>query len=85
VLLKQHAQIREFFAAIKAANGDAKQEPFDQLRLLLAQYETAEEMGPRRARLVATRRPATAKRTKRPVCWPSWRSWTRLPHSSRRC
>jgi hemerythrin superfamily protein len=44
VLLKQHADIRELFARVKSAQGEAKKQPFDQLRTLLAVHETAEEM-----------------------------------------
>jgi Hemerythrin HHE cation binding domain len=44
VLLQQHAQIREGFTKVKTAQGDAKQQAFDELRALLAVHETAEEM-----------------------------------------
>jgi hemerythrin superfamily protein len=44
VLLEQHEQIRSLFAAVNAATGKAKQQSFDDLRLLLARHETAEEM-----------------------------------------
>ncbi|HSA50489.1 MAG TPA: hemerythrin domain-containing protein [Yinghuangia sp.] len=44
ILLLQHARIQELFAEVKAADGDAKQRSFDELRRLLAVHETAEEM-----------------------------------------
>jgi hemerythrin superfamily protein len=43
VLLEQHVQVHELFAAIKTATGESKQQTFDQLQLLLARHETAEE------------------------------------------
>jgi hypothetical protein len=43
VLLDQHVRIRMLFAAVAAAEGGLKQELFDQLRLLLAVHESAEE------------------------------------------
>lgn len=44
VLLEQHARIHELFAALKSADGERKQELFDQLRELLAIHEAGEEM-----------------------------------------
>ncbi|MCX3063049.1 hemerythrin domain-containing protein [Streptomyces beihaiensis] len=44
ILLEQHARIKELFATVKGAGGDAKKEAFDELRALLAVHETAEEM-----------------------------------------
>lgn len=44
VLLEQHAQIRDLFAKVKSATGQARQESFDALRALLAVHETAEEL-----------------------------------------
>jgi hemerythrin superfamily protein len=44
ILLEQHAQVRDLFAEIKKAPADARQEPFDRLRALLAVHETAEEL-----------------------------------------
>lgn len=44
ILLEQHARIRELFAHVKSAEGEHKQQTFDELRALLAVHETAEEM-----------------------------------------
>jgi hypothetical protein len=44
ILLSQHARIRGLFADVKTAEGDHKQQAFDELRALLAVHETAEEM-----------------------------------------
>jgi hypothetical protein len=44
ILVSQHAHIRELFAQVGAAEGDAKQHAFDDLRALLAVHETAEEL-----------------------------------------
>ncbi|HET6634835.1 MAG TPA: hemerythrin domain-containing protein [Streptomyces sp.] len=44
VLLEQHARIRDLFADVKTAEGEHKQQAFDELRALLAVHETAEEM-----------------------------------------
>jgi hemerythrin superfamily protein len=44
ILLEQHARIRELFADVRSAEGDHKQQAFDELRALLAVHETAEEM-----------------------------------------
>ncbi|MEU6262733.1 hemerythrin domain-containing protein [Saccharopolyspora shandongensis] len=44
VLLEQHARIRDLFAEVKNAQGDQKQNLFDELRALLAVHETAEEL-----------------------------------------
>ncbi|KAK1185699.1 hemerythrin domain-containing protein [Streptomyces sp. NBS 14/10] len=44
ILLEQHARIRDLFADVKGAEGDHKQQAFDELRALLAVHETAEEM-----------------------------------------
>jgi hemerythrin superfamily protein len=44
ILLEQHRRIRELFAHVKRAEGRRKQQAFDELRILLAAHETAEEM-----------------------------------------
>ena len=44
VLLHQHVRIRELFAEVKGAEGESRQRAFDELRVLLAAHETAEEM-----------------------------------------
>jgi hemerythrin superfamily protein len=44
VLLLQHVRIKELFADVRSAEGDHKQQAFDELRALLAAHETAEEM-----------------------------------------
>lgn len=44
VLLHQHARIRELFADVRSAEGEHRQQAFDELRALLAVHETAEEM-----------------------------------------
>jgi hypothetical protein len=44
ILLEQHARIRELFADVSSAEGEHKQQAFDELRALLAVHETAEEM-----------------------------------------
>ncbi|MFF3753236.1 hemerythrin domain-containing protein [Streptomyces sp. NPDC002018] len=44
ILLRQHARIRDLFAEVKNAQGEVKQQAFDELRALLAVHETAEEM-----------------------------------------
>jgi hemerythrin superfamily protein len=44
VLLEQHARIRDLFQHVTAAEGEHKQQAFDELRALLAVHETAEEM-----------------------------------------
>ncbi|GAA2062770.1 hemerythrin domain-containing protein [Streptomyces carpaticus] len=44
MLLEQHARIRDLFSQVQAAHGDDRREAFDQLRVLLAVHETAEEM-----------------------------------------
>jgi hemerythrin superfamily protein len=44
VLLEQHRRIRELFTQVKGAEGERKQQAFDELRVLLAAHETAEEM-----------------------------------------
>jgi hemerythrin superfamily protein len=43
-LLEQHRRIRELFTHVKRAEGRRKQQAFDELRVLLAAHETAEEM-----------------------------------------
>ena len=43
VLLTQHAQISNLFAAVREATGDERQERFDDLRELLAVHEAGEE------------------------------------------
>ena len=44
ILLDQHRRIRELFTQVKGAEGGRKQQAFDELRVLLAAHETAEEM-----------------------------------------
>jgi len=44
ILLEQHGRVRELFAQIRNAPAVERQEPFDELRALLAVHETAEEM-----------------------------------------
>jgi hemerythrin superfamily protein len=44
ILLEQHRRIRELFTQVKGAEGGRKQQAFDELRVLLAAHETAEEM-----------------------------------------
>lgn len=44
ILLEQHARIRELFKDVQSAEGQHKQQAFDELRALLAVHETAEEM-----------------------------------------
>lgn len=44
ILLEQHARIRELFKDVTSAEGEHKQQAFDELRALLAVHETAEEM-----------------------------------------
>jgi len=44
VLLLQHVRIKELFADVKSAEGEHRQQAFDELRALLAVHETAEEM-----------------------------------------
>jgi hemerythrin superfamily protein len=44
ILLEQHQRIRELFTDVKRAEGSRKQQAFDELRILLAVHETAEEM-----------------------------------------
>jgi hemerythrin superfamily protein len=44
ILLEQHARGHELFADVASAEGDHKQQAFDELRALLAVHETAEEM-----------------------------------------
>lgn len=44
VLLEQHQRIRELFTHVKNAQGEERQQAYDELRALLAAHETAEEM-----------------------------------------
>jgi hemerythrin superfamily protein len=44
ILLEQHRRIRMLFTHVKRAEGRRKQQAFDELRILLAAHETAEEM-----------------------------------------
>jgi predicted Zn-ribbon and HTH transcriptional regulator len=44
ILLEQHRRIRELFTHVKGAEEKRKQQAFDELRVLLAVHETAEEM-----------------------------------------
>jgi hemerythrin superfamily protein len=44
ILLEQHRRIRELFTHVQGAAGGRKQQAFDELRVLLAAHETAEEM-----------------------------------------
>ncbi|MDJ1132190.1 hemerythrin domain-containing protein [Streptomyces iconiensis] len=57
ILLTQHARIRDLFAAVRNGPAERRQERFDQLRMVLAVHETAEEMvvRPRTKELVGER------------------------------
>lgn len=44
VLLRQHARVRELVVDVQQAQGQHRQQAFDELRALLAVHETAEEM-----------------------------------------
>ncbi|MDF3287781.1 MULTISPECIES: hemerythrin domain-containing protein [Streptomyces] len=44
ILLQQHARIRDLFDEVKSAEGERKQQTFEELRAVLAVHETAEEM-----------------------------------------
>ena len=44
ILLEQHERIRGLFTDVKGAEGEHKQQAFDELRALLAAHETGEEM-----------------------------------------
>jgi hemerythrin superfamily protein len=44
ILLEQHARVRDLFAEIQRAAAADRQQPFDELRALLAVHETAEEL-----------------------------------------
>jgi predicted Zn-ribbon and HTH transcriptional regulator len=44
ILLEQHRRIRELFTHVKGTEGNREQQAFDELRVLLAAHETAEEM-----------------------------------------
>ncbi|HEY6794324.1 MAG TPA: hemerythrin domain-containing protein [Kineosporiaceae bacterium] len=44
ILLRQHNRIKELFADVGTADGEHRQQAFDELRALLAAHETAEEM-----------------------------------------
>jgi iron-sulfur cluster repair protein YtfE (RIC family) len=44
ILLEQHGRIRELLTHVKDAEGDHRQQSFDELRALLAAHETGEEM-----------------------------------------
>lgn len=44
ILLEQHRRIRELLTHVKGTGGKRKQQAFDELRVLLAAHETAEEM-----------------------------------------
>lgn len=44
ILLEQHARIKELFAAVRGASGEAKVDSFNELRALLAVHETAEQI-----------------------------------------
>ncbi|QMU76715.1 hemerythrin domain-containing protein [Streptacidiphilus sp. PB12-B1b] len=44
VLLGQHARVKNLFAQVEAATGQARQERFDELRQLLAVHEIGEEI-----------------------------------------
>ena len=44
ILLEQHAQVRELFSRVKESPAGERQQPFDELRALLAVHETAEEL-----------------------------------------
>jgi hemerythrin superfamily protein len=44
ILLEQHARVRDLFAQIQEAPAAERQQPFDDLRALLAVHETGEEL-----------------------------------------
>lgn len=44
VLLKQHARIRDLFAVVRQTRGELCKQAFDELRMLLAVHEVAEEL-----------------------------------------
>jgi hemerythrin superfamily protein len=44
VLLEQHGRIKELFALVQKSTGEGKQQPFNQLRALLAAHEAGEEI-----------------------------------------
>jgi len=44
VLLEQHARVRDLFAQVQQAAAADRQQPFDELRALLAVHETGEEL-----------------------------------------
>jgi hypothetical protein len=44
ILLQQHAGIRQLCATVRSSAGPAKRQAFDDLRVLLAVHETAEEL-----------------------------------------
>ncbi len=43
ILLEQHARVTELFETVRSSSGDARRHAFDDLRMLLAVHETAEE------------------------------------------
>jgi hemerythrin superfamily protein len=43
LLTAQHQQVKSLFATLRTANGEAANQPFDDLRAMLAVHETAEE------------------------------------------
>lgn len=43
LLITQHEQVKTLFGTLRTANGEAATEPFDNLRMMLAVHETAEE------------------------------------------
>jgi hemerythrin superfamily protein len=62
ILLAQHRRIRDLFTEVRGAEGDRKQQAFDELRALLAVHETGEEMIVRpAARRVAGEHEAVAR------------------------
>jgi len=46
LLIAQHQQVKNLFARLHTATGDAAEEPFHELRKMLAVHETAEEDRP---------------------------------------
>jgi hemerythrin superfamily protein len=43
LLIAQHQQVKSLFATLRSTQGEAANEPFDELRKMLAVHETAEE------------------------------------------
>jgi predicted Zn-ribbon and HTH transcriptional regulator len=77
ILLEQHWRIRELFTHVKRAEGRRKQQAFDELRILLAVHEAAEEMVLRPVSCQDAGAAVADARTRRkgrpPGCSASWR------------